>query len=82
MNDGLQQIGSNALNGCLSLATITIPSSVTSIGEDAFWYCGLKKVIIEKNYEDLNSSEPWGGTSGGTESITITWIDQEKSYPN
>ena len=82
LNDGLQQIGSNALNGCLSLATITIPSSVTSIGEDAFWYCGLKKVIIEKNYEDLNSSEPWGGTSGGKESITITWNDQEKTYPN
>ena len=82
LNVGLQRIGKDAFDGCFSLATITIPSSVTSIGEDAFWYCGLKKVIIEKNYEDLNSSEPWGGTSGGKESITITWNDQEKTYPN
>lgn len=83
LNVGLQQIGSNALNGCSSLATITIPSSVTSIGEDAFWWCGkLTEIIIKKNYKDLNSSEPWGGKSGGKKSITIKWNDQEKTYPN
>lgn len=83
LNDGLQQIGSNALNGCSSLATITIPSSVTSIGEDAFWWCGkLTEIFIKKNYENLNYLAPWGGTSGGKNSITIKWNDQEKTYTN
>ena len=82
MNVGLQRIGKDAFDGCSSLATITIPSSVTSIGEDAFWYSGINEIIINKNYEDLKSSAPWGGTNGGNKSITITWNDQEKTYPN
>lgn len=82
LNVGLQRIGKDAFDGCSSLATITIPSSVTSIGEDAFWYSGINEIIINKNYEDLKSSAPWGGTSGGKESITIKWNDQEKTYTN
>ena len=82
LNVGLQRIGKDAFDGCSSLATITIPSSVTSIGEDAFWYSGINEIIINKNYEDLKSSAPWGGTNGGNKSITITWNDQEKTYTN
>ena len=40
-------IGNDAFNGCTGLTSITIPSSVTSIGERAFYDCtGLKEVHI------------------------------------
>ena len=32
-------IGSSAFDGCSALTSITIPNSVTSIGEGAFSYC-------------------------------------------
>ena len=36
MNEGITDIGDNAFSGCFNLNEITIPSSVTHIGEDPF----------------------------------------------
>ncbi|MDD2647406.1 MAG: leucine-rich repeat protein [Eubacteriales bacterium] len=41
-------IGDFTFNFCYSLASITIPDSVTSIGERAFYSCPLSKVIVTK----------------------------------
>ena len=39
-------IGKYAFKNCYYLATITIPNSVTSIGEEAFAFCGLVSITI------------------------------------
>mmetsp|Transcript_45804 Transcript_45804/g.111019 ORF Transcript_45804/g.111019 Transcript_45804/m.111019 type:complete len:428 (+) Transcript_45804:170-1453(+) len=47
-NRGLRVIGSCAFMGCTSLVTMTIPSSVISIGHSAFENCiSLREVIME-----------------------------------
>ena len=51
------QIGEDAFYGCISITSITIPNSVTSIGDRAFYDCrNLKKVI---NYSDLDIQKGW-----------------------
>ena len=44
---GLKSIGQNAFVGCTSLTSITIPSSVTSIGPKAFNLLDLTSIIVE-----------------------------------
>ena len=54
------EIGSYAFRDCSSLTGITIPSSVTSIGDDAF--CGCDKLTIygEKNSAAESYAETYG----------------------
>ncbi|EJK61745.1 hypothetical protein THAOC_17710 [Thalassiosira oceanica] len=40
LNEGLQVIGYSAFEGCMSLRSVTLPSSVTEIGQWAFSNCG------------------------------------------
>ena len=42
----MTRIGAAVFCNCTSLATVTIPNSVTSIGEDAFDGCPLKTVKV------------------------------------
>ena len=45
----------NSFYGCSNLVSITIPESVTSIGNGAFWGCSSLRLVI--NYSDLYIQE-------------------------
>ena len=48
---------SNIFSGCSGLTSITIPNSVTSIGNDAFQWCsGLTSVTIPNSVTSIGSS--------------------------
>ena len=52
IQDGTRFIGSFAFSGCSALTSITIPNSVTSIGDDAFKDCQRLKTVV--NFSNLN----------------------------
>ncbi|MBO7230378.1 MAG: leucine-rich repeat domain-containing protein [Bacteroidaceae bacterium] len=68
-------IGNDAFNGCTGLASVVIPSSVTSIGEDAFTGCtGLKTVY---NFSNLTFSK-----GENTNGYVAYYADKVYNAPN
>ena len=49
-------IGQNAFYGCSNLTSVTIPQSVTSIGDGAFGYCGFTEFIIPSSITSIGKS--------------------------
>ena len=67
---GTEVICNNAFFGCWSLESVSIPSSVTSIGGGAFHGCtSLKSVIIPSSVSSIGGSAFWGCAS--LESVII-----------
>ena len=62
-------IGSSAFEGCSSLTSITIPESVTSIGNYAFQYCSLTSITLPEGVTSIGYNAFWGCES--LTSITI-----------
>ena len=57
MNEGLKKIGARVFDGCISLESITLPSSVEEIGEYAFHSCiKLKEVVCSEVLPDVEST--------------------------
>ena len=57
LSEYIINIGSYAFNGCYSLKSIIIPSSVTSIGDFAFEFCrSLISIIIPNSVTSIGSS--------------------------
>ena len=54
-NSQLVSIGGSSFNNCESLTSITIPSSVTSIGAGAFFNCIALKTVTFENNSQLKS---------------------------
>ena len=59
----MTSIGYSAFYRCTSLTNITIPNSVTSIGDYAFWYCNLKNITIPNGVTSIGYSAFYRCTS-------------------
>ncbi len=58
MLQGVKEIKSGAFSGCTSIASITIPDSVTSIGSSAFAGCNsLENITVEENNTMYSSQD-------------------------
>lgn len=55
IQNGVTGIGDIAFNGCSNLTEITIPETVTSIGENAFGYCGLTEITIPETVTSIKA---------------------------
>jgi len=62
-------IGNNAFSNCTSLTSVNIPSSVTSIGDYAFYNTGLTSVTIPNSVNNIGSGAFSNCT--GITSVTI-----------
>ena len=63
-------VGANVFNGNTTITSITIPNSVTSIGEDAFFHCtGLTNIVIGDGVTSIGKSAFYGCT--GLASVVI-----------
>lgn len=56
LSNTLKKIPDDAFDRCSSLAKITIPDSVTSVGSGAFINCALREVILSKNVSSIEKS--------------------------
>ena len=59
-------IGPNAFDGITCLRSITIPSTITQIGSEAFAKCsGLEYIVLQDrfNLEGLTLGENWNGNA-------------------
>ncbi len=68
---GITSIGAYAFQNAQNLTTVEIPSSVTTVGHDAFIYSGLTNVTLN---EGLKSINPW--SFGQLPSLTQISIPQ------
>lgn len=49
-------IGTNAFNGCKNLKKVTIPNSITKIGNGAFLYSGIENIDIPNSVTSIGES--------------------------
>ena len=63
-------ISNNAFKGLKNIqGTVTIPNSVTSIGDGAFYKCYAITAIKVDNTPNSITGSPWGWTNG-----TVEWL--------
>ncbi len=55
IEQGVRSIGRDAFVHSYSLSSISIPSSVTYVGQEAFWACGLKNIYYEGTQAQWNA---------------------------
>ena len=74
LNDGLVNIYDNAFNSCTSLQSIVIPSTVTSIGQSAFFNSGIKTIYCNaENVPNLGDDAFPSGSVIFVKNINDNW---------
>lgn len=64
LNEGIQKIEKSAFYGCESLERITLPSTVTEIGERAFRDCKwLREVFLNEGLVKIGNTAFYGCSS-------------------
>lgn len=67
MPNTITEVKDMAFHGCIGVSAITLPSSLETIGEDAFGFCGLTTVTIPKKVSNLA-----GGAFLGNKLLSIS----------
>ena len=79
LSEGITAIGNNAFAGCENLTEVTLPKTVTAIGEGAFLASGLKEITFQGDAPEVSES----AFQGVSATITYpqdneTWTEDKK----
>ncbi|MBR5246096.1 MAG: leucine-rich repeat protein [Clostridia bacterium] len=81
VNEGIRDIGASAFEDCTSLSTITLPTTITHIGEKAIYNTAYYNNV--SNWKKQVKDESSGGIGFGNGMPQISWEDiaaQELEY--
>ena len=74
LSEGITAIGNNAFAGCENLTEVTLPKTVTAIGEGAFLDSGLKEITFQGDAPEVSESAFQGV------SATITYPQDNETW--
>ena len=79
--DGVMIIGSYAFKRCTGLTSITIPDSVTSIGNRAFYWCGLGSIFFNGDAPTIATDAFYGvDACAFYPAGNTTWGSKKQNY--
>lgn len=84
IEEGITRIGNSAFQGCAKLtsATITIPNSAVTIGEQAFYGCNLTQIILPHSLENIESKAFYGSSLTSIEIPSSVITIGEQAFGN
>ena len=79
LSEGVTSVGNNAFAGCTQLTEVTLPKSITAIGEAAFQNSGLKEITFQGDAPEVSESA-FQGVSATVlyPQENETWTDDKK----